>query len=174
MTKRKLRKNGFIWLMVPHYFSSLKEVKARTQIRQEPGGRGWYRDQGGVQLTGLFLMASSACFLIEPRTKGDPTLTMGCPLPHPTPNKSLRSLFTAQSYGDIFLIELPSSQMTLTCVESACNLLALPVKWLSRHGTWQAAWGPHEKDQHLQAVLWMLILCFSDPHPPPPATHLQT
>ena len=45
-----------------------QEVRAGTQTRQEPEGRSWCRDHGGVLLTGLLFMACSACFLREPRT----------------------------------------------------------------------------------------------------------
>jgi hypothetical protein len=36
----KLRRKGFIWLTLPYYCSSSKEVRTRTQIGQEPGVRG--------------------------------------------------------------------------------------------------------------------------------------
>ena len=44
------------------------KVHRQKQWRQEPGGRSWCRGHGGVLLTGLFIMACSACFFIEPRT----------------------------------------------------------------------------------------------------------
>jgi hypothetical protein len=34
-----LDKTGFIWIMLPHCCSSLKEVRTGTQTLQEPGGR---------------------------------------------------------------------------------------------------------------------------------------
>lgn len=37
--KGKLRRKEFIWLSLLHCTPSLKEVRAETQIRQEPGGR---------------------------------------------------------------------------------------------------------------------------------------
>ena len=64
MTKSKLGRKGFIWLMFP----SLKEVRARTQVGPKHRGRSWYRGHGGVLLIGLLIMACSACFLTEPRT----------------------------------------------------------------------------------------------------------
>ena len=35
----KPKRKGFIWLTLPHHSLSLKEVKTRTQTRQEPGGK---------------------------------------------------------------------------------------------------------------------------------------
>jgi hypothetical protein len=35
---RKLKRKGFIWLILPHHSSS-KEVRAGTQTQQKPGGR---------------------------------------------------------------------------------------------------------------------------------------
>jgi hypothetical protein len=65
-------------------------------------------------LTGLLHMACSARPLIEPRTTnpGGTTQT-GLDLPH----QSLRKCLSAGSYGSIFSIEGPSSQMTLACVK---------------------------------------------------------
>jgi hypothetical protein len=66
-------------------------------------------------LTGLFPMACSAFFLIEPRTtsSGIALLTMGWALPHPS---LIKKMSTARSYGGIFSIELPSFHMVLACV----------------------------------------------------------
>lgn len=69
-----LRK-GFAWLMISHHCSSSKDFREGTQT-----------GLGGVLLTGLLLMAFSACFLIEPRTTSLraalPPLTMSWALPY--------------------------------------------------------------------------------------------
>jgi hypothetical protein len=60
-------------------------VDSRPSLReQELEGRRWCRGHGGILLNGLFLMACSACFLIEPRTTcpGMAPPTMGWALPH--------------------------------------------------------------------------------------------
>ena len=36
----QLREKRFIWVIIPHYNSSLKEVRTRTQTGQESGGLG--------------------------------------------------------------------------------------------------------------------------------------
>lgn len=51
MTKANLRRKSFIWLL--HYYSSLKEIRTETQTGQEPKGRNWYRDHGGMWFTDL-------------------------------------------------------------------------------------------------------------------------
>jgi len=43
-------------------------LRIGTQTGQEPGGRSWYRGHGGILLTGLLLMACSACLLIHSKT----------------------------------------------------------------------------------------------------------
>ena len=63
--QKQLGRKGFIGLsLLPHYCSSLKDIRTGTQTGQEPRGRG----HGQELLTGLFPMACSACFLTEPRT----------------------------------------------------------------------------------------------------------
>ena len=62
---------------------------------------------------------NSACFLIETRTTGPGMAppTMGCALYYQSLIKKwLTGLPTAQSYGGIFLIVVPSSQMILSCI----------------------------------------------------------
>ena len=61
-------RRGLIQLPPPQHCSSLEGVRAGTQAGQEPAGRSWCRGHDWVQLTGLLLMACSACFLIESRT----------------------------------------------------------------------------------------------------------
>lgn len=48
-----------------HCSPSLKETRIRSQAGQETGGRSVCRGHGGLLLTGLFLMACSACLLME-------------------------------------------------------------------------------------------------------------
>ena len=64
MTKSTLGKKDFIWLTVPHDNSLSKAIKTGIHTGQGPGGRRWCR---GLLLIGLFNLACSACFLIEPR-----------------------------------------------------------------------------------------------------------
>ena len=59
---------GFIQITLPHCCSSLKGVRTGTLTGQECEGRSWCTDHGGVLLTGLLLMASSACFFLRPPT----------------------------------------------------------------------------------------------------------
>ena len=61
----KLGKKGLTWLTLPCYSPLLKEVRTVTQTGQELRCRSWCRNHGEVLLTGLLIMACSACFLIE-------------------------------------------------------------------------------------------------------------
>jgi len=87
---------------------------------QKPGSRSWCRGHGGALLTGLLLMACSACFLIPSRTtfRGvAPPSMAGFP---PPPCQSLikktpHRLASSQSGGSIFSIEFLSSQTTVAC-----------------------------------------------------------
>jgi len=60
MTKKKLGRKGFIQLTFPHCCSSLKEVRTGTQAGQGAGA-------DAEAMEGCFLLACSACSLIEPR-----------------------------------------------------------------------------------------------------------
>ena len=80
MTKGNLERKGFIaFQIVVHHWR-----RSETQTGQEPEGRRSYRGHRGVLLTGLLLMAYSACLLIVPRTTSSwvAPLTMGWALPH--------------------------------------------------------------------------------------------
>jgi hypothetical protein len=82
--------------------------------------RNWCGGHWGKLLTGLFLMAFSACFLIEPRTTSPRMVppTMDCTLPH---QLLIKAMPYSLAHNPIFwrhiLIEAPSSQMTLACVK---------------------------------------------------------
>ena len=109
---------GFIWFILPCNCSSSKEGRGGTQTGQKPGGRSWCRGHGGVLLTGLLLMACSAFLLIELRTTSPDMASsiVGWALPHQSLiKKCYIGLPIAGSYRGIFSIEVPSSQMTLTC-----------------------------------------------------------
>lgn len=69
--------------VMKHHSSSLKERRTGAQSQQEHGGRSRCRGHRGGLLTGLFLMACSACFLVEPRptSPGMAPSTMGRTLP---------------------------------------------------------------------------------------------
>lgn len=86
MTKEQLGKKGFIGLILLHCSLSLKEVRTGANTEQEPGGRCWCRGHGQMLVTGLFIMACSACFLIEPVTTSSgmdpPTVGWPCPINH--------------------------------------------------------------------------------------------
>ena len=86
VTKTKLGQKWLSWLTLPFCCSSLKKVRTETQTGQEPRGRIWCRHHRGEMLPGLFPMACSVCFLIEPRTisLGTTPPTMGWNLPHPS------------------------------------------------------------------------------------------
>ena len=63
MTKSMLGRKGFIWLTPSYHSPALKELKQGRNL--EAGADAEVIE--GVLLTGLFIMACSACFLIEPR-----------------------------------------------------------------------------------------------------------
>ena len=84
------------------------------QMKQEPGSRSSYRGSGGVLLTGLLLMACSACFLMTNpglSAQGETTHSGLGPL-----QQSLRKCLPAGSYVGIFSTEVPSFQITQVCV----------------------------------------------------------
>jgi hypothetical protein len=72
--KNKLEKKEFIWLILPHCRTSLKEVRTGTQTEAH----------GRMLLTGLLFMTFSFCFLIQPKTtsQGMAKPTLGRTLPH--------------------------------------------------------------------------------------------
>ena len=72
------RKKGLFGL-----YLLLKGVRTGTQIGQDPEGRSRCRSHGGMLLTGLLLIAYTACLLIEPRTTvpGMTPSAMGWALP---------------------------------------------------------------------------------------------
>lgn len=101
----KLRRKGFIWLMLPHWRKS----------EQEPGGRSQGRVHGRVLPTDLLFIACSACSLLEPRRAIPevPLPTMSGPTPIYC---QLRKCPTAGSYVGIFSTKVPPSQVTIACV----------------------------------------------------------
>jgi hypothetical protein len=56
-----LGRKWVFWLTLSHDSPSLKEVRAGTQTRLEPEGRGWCRGCGEVLPTALLPLACSAC-----------------------------------------------------------------------------------------------------------------
>ena len=83
MTKKQVGEEMVYSAYTSTLHSSPKEVRTGTHTGQKPGGRSWYRCHGGMLLTGLLLLACSACFLTEasttspgmaPPTTGPPTL----------------------------------------------------------------------------------------------------
>jgi hypothetical protein len=74
-----------------------------------------------VLLTGSITLARSTYFLIEPRIISPwvAPSTMACALPHQIAGlKEMPYRFAySQIFGDISLIEVPSSQVTLVCVK---------------------------------------------------------
>jgi hypothetical protein len=61
MTKKQLGRKGFIQLTFPHCCWSPREVRTGTQAGQEAGA-------DAEAMKGCYLLACSACFLIEPKT----------------------------------------------------------------------------------------------------------
>jgi hypothetical protein len=105
----KLERKGFVWLKLSKCCSPLKEeVRTGTQTGQDPGGGSQCRGCTGALLTGLLLMACSACFLIEP----NPLQWAGSSLI----DHKLRKCLTAGSHGGISSTEAPSSRMTLMTI----------------------------------------------------------
>jgi hypothetical protein len=105
MTKRKLGRKGIMWLTLPHHFFSLKEVRAGTGIRagtwrQELMQRPWR-----ALLTGLFLMACSTCFLIEPNTTGPGMIppTIDWALPQKLVKKGLPVALSSEAFSQVTL-----------------------------------------------------------------------
>lgn len=68
VNRKQVGEERIYCLIVPHNISSLEEVKTGTQARMEPGSRTWFRGHGSMLLTGLLLLACSACLIIEFRT----------------------------------------------------------------------------------------------------------
>jgi hypothetical protein len=68
MTKKQVEEERVYLAHTSKSLFIIREVRIGIQTGQEPGGRSSCRGHGGVLLTGLLLMACSACFLIEPRT----------------------------------------------------------------------------------------------------------
>lgn len=81
--QKQAGKKKCVWLTFLHDSSTSKKARTGTEAGQEPGRRSWCRHSGGALFTGLLPMATSASFLIEPRTTSPRTksLTMGCPPP---------------------------------------------------------------------------------------------
>ena len=105
-----LVRNRFIWLKPPHH---LFIIEGRTQMGQKTGGRRCCWGYGGVLLTDLLIMASSAWFLIEPRSTSSQIAspTMGLALPHQLLIKKIISptgLVPYRSYKGILLTEIHS------------------------------------------------------------------
>jgi hypothetical protein len=65
LTKNNLGRKGFIWLTIPYHSLSSKKVRTGNQTGQDPGDRSRYRSHGAVLLTGLLILACSACFVID-------------------------------------------------------------------------------------------------------------
>ena len=80
-------------------------------LRQESESWNWYRAHGQLLLTGMLFMASSALLLYTPSGLGPYTSII---------NKKKNALQAHQQVnmvGEIFLSDVPSSQMTPDCVK---------------------------------------------------------
>ena len=117
MTKKQVGEERVYLAYTNSCNSSLKEVRTGTQTGQESADG----SHGGVLLIGFLSMACSACFLTEPRTTspGMAPQTIGWALPTQSLIKKMinTGLSTTRPYGDIFLIEVPSSQINLAYVK---------------------------------------------------------
>ena len=78
--------------MVHHKGKSGQELK-----KQEPEGMNWCRGHAGVLLTGLFPMACSVYFLIEPHCPGTTHSGLSCPTS--SINKENTSKFASRPIG---------------------------------------------------------------------------
>lgn len=111
MTKSKLGRKRFIRLTLPPCCLMLEEIRtgAETGLYSMAGAD--VGPVGCVLFTGLFLMACSSCFLIEPRTSSPgiipPKMVWALPF------QSLGKCLAVRSYGVISSIEVPFFQVTL-------------------------------------------------------------
>lgn len=113
-----LRRKWLTWLTLPYQSSSLKAVRRETQSGQQPEDRSWRTGHGEVLLTGLLLMASSVCILIETRTSRPEWYNQ--PWAKPLPSiTNLKKCLTTGSSGDIFSSEVLFFQIFLTFVKLA-------------------------------------------------------
>lgn len=84
--------------------------------------------QGGVLPTGLLSMACLACFLTQPRTRGDPIHSDQAP-PVSAISQAPQTYSSGQSSGDIVSIEIPffqvDTELTKTAVRTQ-NVEGLP------------------------------------------------
>jgi hypothetical protein len=109
--RSKLRRKGFIPLILPHCCSLPKEVRTGTQAGQEAGADAEAME-GGMLLIGLLPLACSACFLIEPRTN-----IPGMAPPTRSPLPLITNWENAFSHGGISSTEAPFSVITPACVK---------------------------------------------------------
>jgi hypothetical protein len=89
-----------------------KELKAELDVMI------WGRNHERMLLTGLHLMACSACFLIHSLDHLLRTTTMVWALPHNQSRKCITQvcLLTQPGWG-VFSVEVSSSKMMLSCVK---------------------------------------------------------
>jgi hypothetical protein len=66
MAKVKLRRKGFVWLVLSHWCPSLQRIRMGAQEGLEPGSRSWCRGHERMLLSSLLPMAYSAYSLREP------------------------------------------------------------------------------------------------------------
>jgi hypothetical protein len=124
----------------PHC-SSLEEVKPKTQVGQEPGGRNWWRSHGKWCL----LACSIACFVIEPGK-----LSQVSHQPHwcglSPNNHKLRKCHIPGSYGGIFSTKISSSWVTWTRVKltkKTC-MVYIHICWWREEIRWEGEEGHGE------------------------------
>ena len=116
------------------YSPSLREARTGTQAGLLSGG--WSTGHGRMLLTGLFPMACSACWLIEPR-KTNPGMTpptMGWALPY-------KSLIKKTPYRPAYSHLL----------EAFSPLMFLPLWWL------QLLLSGHKASQHRRRKRWVQV-----------------
>ena len=65
--KKQVKEERVYSAYTSNHSPSLEKVRSGIQAELEPRGRSWFSDHGRVLLAGLFLMAYTVCFLIEPR-----------------------------------------------------------------------------------------------------------
>lgn len=101
-------------------WSIIKGIQDRNPYKAGIWRQELIQNHGVMFLTGLVIMTCPACFLVKTRTTSPDIAapTPGWALPHQLIKLPYR-LSKAQYYGDISLVEFPSTEMILVCAKFA-------------------------------------------------------
>lgn len=165
MTKSAWSEKGLFDFILPDHSQSLSRVRTCTQAGLERGGRSLCRGHGGMLITGLLLLTSLACFLIELRTSS-PALH----LPHQSPTKKIlymmdvpqTKLIGAFSQGFLLLDDCSLYQIYINLASTVdCHSL---LGWgLTVFPLWQvycviqATFGKSCSQGFMGGALWILL-----------------